>query len=243
MEAMNNSSSPHSFSKAAPSYDTHAYLQQKIANELIARLKTRYPEQPRGRILDLGCGTGALWRALQESPEEFTGIDASHEMLRLHPRSATIKTVHTHFNDPALYERPHDLIISSSALQWSENLPLSLDLIASSTAQVALALFANQTLKELHALLGTQSPLPASSLIKTLLLGRFYGEITHQTHTLGFDSSKALLEYLQGSGISGHHGASFSQRKKLLSSPPKTLSFEVIFFVGQPKPLEKRESL
>jgi trans-aconitate 2-methyltransferase len=79
---------------------------------------------PGGRVVDLGCGTGALTRALHERTRarSTVGLDSSPAMLK---RSAD------HAGDGLSFElgdiadwapsRPVDLIFSNAALHWIDN--------------------------------------------------------------------------------------------------------------------------
>ncbi len=73
------------------------------------------------RVLDLGCGTGALTRVLHErtGARQTLGIDSSAEMLE---RAAAQCTLGLSFQqaDIATFspERPVDLVLSNAALHW-----------------------------------------------------------------------------------------------------------------------------
>jgi trans-aconitate 2-methyltransferase len=90
--------------------------------DLVALIEHR----PRMRIVDLGCGTGELTRALHDHlhAEETLGIDSSetmllkssafgHELLRF--EKGTIESF--------VADRPFDLIFSNAALHWVEDHP------------------------------------------------------------------------------------------------------------------------
>ncbi|MEQ6884309.1 malonyl-ACP O-methyltransferase BioC [Salicola sp. Rm-C-2C1-2] len=67
------------FGAAADSYDEVAHLQQRVALDLIARLKV----PPGGTGLDLGCGTGFSLPQLQQelAPKELIAADLSPGMI------------------------------------------------------------------------------------------------------------------------------------------------------------------
>ncbi len=70
------------FARAATSYDEVAVLQREIASRMLARFD--YIKIAPKRILDLGCGTGAVLTALNERypKAQVLGLDASEAMLR-----------------------------------------------------------------------------------------------------------------------------------------------------------------
>ena len=78
------------------------------------------------RVLDLGCGTGALTRVLHErtGARQTIGVDSSAEMLA---RAATQVTTGLTFlqADLAVFspERPADLVLSNAALHWLDDHP------------------------------------------------------------------------------------------------------------------------
>lgn len=156
---MKTASYAQSFSRAAKEYDAYAYLQQTVARELASWIEGMECES----ILDLGCGTGALWRALRFKPRFFTGVDLSMEMLDLHPQDPAIRLIQSDFNHPSLYERSYDLIAASSSLQWSRDLAQSFDLIAKSAQNVAFAIFTSESLWEIHDYVDSHSPSPLKS--------------------------------------------------------------------------------
>lgn len=228
---MKTASYAQSFSRAAKEYDAYAYLQQTVARELASWIEGMECES----ILDLGCGTGALWRALRFKPRFFTGVDLSMEMLDLHPQDPAIRLIQSDFNHPSLYERSYDLIAASSSLQWSRDLAQSFDLIAKSAQNVAFAIFTSESLWEIHDYVNSHSPIPSKEQIESLLKERFAGEFELKRYPLSFPSRVAMLSYLKGSGISGGRRLGFAQSKKLIQSAPfERLTFEVLFFVGKP---------
>jgi trans-aconitate 2-methyltransferase len=79
-------------------------------------------KRPNLKVVDLGCGTGELTRALADSlpNSNVTGLDASPSMLE---KSAAYSSVNLHFEqgDQAALTGTWDLIFSNAALQWTEN--------------------------------------------------------------------------------------------------------------------------
>jgi len=55
---------------------------------VVAETAVRLLGQPRGRLLDIGCGTGLLFSALVEAGWSVTGIDSSEDQLRVARRRA-----------------------------------------------------------------------------------------------------------------------------------------------------------
>ena len=86
-------------------------------HDLVALIEHR----PRMRVVDFGCGTGELTRALHEQlqAEETVGIDNSETMLL---KSASFGTEMLRFErgdiEAFVTDRPYDLVFSNAALQW-----------------------------------------------------------------------------------------------------------------------------
>src|SRR5215813_13833807 len=77
--------------------------------------------QPGMRVIDLGCGTGELTRAMHEQLEasETLGVDSSSQMLA---KAAAFATETLRFEERSIEEasseRPFDLVFSNAAVHW-----------------------------------------------------------------------------------------------------------------------------
>ncbi len=115
------------FSRFANSYGSLNLIQKNVAYELISMLDKKYYDT----ILDIGSGNGAIFNILLKkdiSFNNFIALDFSKEMLDLHPSSSKVKKLYLDFNSIDCFNKlsSYDLVISSSALQWSRNLDLTL---------------------------------------------------------------------------------------------------------------------
>jgi trans-aconitate 2-methyltransferase len=74
---------------------------------------------PGGTVVDLGCGTGRLTRALHERAEatRTVGVDSSARMLAGAPSAEGLEFVHGDIREYAP-EAPLDVVFSNAALQW-----------------------------------------------------------------------------------------------------------------------------
>jgi trans-aconitate 2-methyltransferase len=86
-------------------------------HDLVSLIEPR----PRMRVVDLGCGTGELTRALHErlAAEETIGIDSSETML-LKADSFDSEVLHFQRGEIESFVagRPFDLVFSNAALHW-----------------------------------------------------------------------------------------------------------------------------
>lgn len=86
-------------------------------HDLVSLIEPR----PRMRVVDLGCGTGELTRALHEklAAEETIGIDSSETMLL---KADSFDSEVLHFErgeiEGFVADRPFDLVFSNAALHW-----------------------------------------------------------------------------------------------------------------------------
>ena len=96
-------------------------------------LLARVPELPFRDIVDLGCGNGALTRAIAERwPEaRVVGLDNSPQMLAGAAAQAIEGRLEFVRGDIATYGRPADLIFSNAALQWLDDHERSFPRLAS----------------------------------------------------------------------------------------------------------------
>jgi len=190
--------------------------------------------QPR-RILDLGCGNGQVWRAIDWPVERFVAIDNAPAMLASHPDDPVIAKIAGDFDYlgadlPVQATAGIDLLVSASALHWSRDLKAVLHwLRALPVPQIALALFTAETFKALHRFLGLTSPIPPREQIIAALTEAFGCRPSLYHDRLYFADTRTMLRYVKQSGVSGgRHLLSVSQARHLLRYYPHAyLTFEV----------------
>lgn len=223
----------HEFSKNAYRYDAHNALQQSIADYLIAGITARA-----ARVVDLGCGSGAVCKRLTWNYERFVGIDSAPAMCALHPQSDTIEVVCDDFESQEVFQAflPCDLLISSSALQWANDLEALLSYVATRTHEIAFAVFTDRTFQTLYDLSGLPSFLPNAKELRKMIEQRFTCRFEIKTFELFFEDSLSLFRYIKKSGVSGgQKRLSVAQTKQLIQNyPQRHLEFEVLFVWGTP---------
>ena len=222
------------FSRFAGTYSQHNLIQAKVAKKLVSMLT----EKEYDSILDLGCGRGEIYRNLKARHISFrhlTAMDISTEMLKLHPSEERLMKFQGDFNlsaDIQSLPRPHyDLLISSSALQWSSDLDTTLPLISTLSESFYFAIFTSETFRSLHRFAGIESPIYTEAVLREKI-GRYLDPAFETIrYTLAFESVYKMLRYIKESGTSGgerHMG--YRQTKELLESYPHNhLEFEVLF--------------
>ena len=132
------------FGQAAEIYDSCSSLQQSIGVRLLGLLKNYQTEFE--SIVDLGCGTGITTEKVAQQLiwKNFYAVDISKEMLSrasLRLKSKNIRLIEGDFEQIVFANDSLDLVISNMALQWSLNLPATLNAIAATQKKHAIFCF------------------------------------------------------------------------------------------------------
>lgn len=222
------------FSRYADQYGNYNIIQEKVVRKLLDDIK----EKP-ANILDLGCGKGALFNAIDWKMEHFVGVDFAHRMLELHPKEGAnvglLECIYGDFNDDALFEHlsqiDFDRIFSASALQWAGDLEKVFRHIASLKSAVSLAIFTGSTFKTLFETAGVEPLLRSSEEVESLAKCYFNGDIEIVRYQLAFDSVREMFRYIKRSGVSGNRNLlGYKEMRKLMEEYPLDyLEFEVVF--------------
>ncbi len=217
------------FDRHAKTYEKYKIIQTKVASYLVSKI-----EKKGKNILDLGAGSGEVYKAIDWEFERFWAMDMSQKMLDLHP-DEKVEKILCSFDDEKCMKNlrllPIDLVISSSALQWSQNLSHTLVNIAQISDNVAFAIFTSSTFASIHQMLGISSPLPSKEEIVRQISSCFMVNLETKQYRLFFPNKKELFRYIKKSGVSsGHKRASISKLRNLIQNYPfNYLEFEVVF--------------
>ncbi|MEN9501837.1 MAG: malonyl-ACP O-methyltransferase BioC [Pseudomonadota bacterium] len=146
------------FERAAETYDANAFLQREIGERLTERLDL-IRLQPQ-RVVDLGCGTGAITAHLQQRypTADVISLDLALNMVRKtcqHISDAGRLPLGVCADANALPLQSHgvDMIISNLMLQWCNDLPATFREFTRVLRPDGLFMFATfgpDTLTELH---------------------------------------------------------------------------------------------
>ena len=224
------------FSKHADSYNLYTKVQQDVAKKLVSYIdKKRYK-----RVLDLGCGTGNIYKLIGERCEFFIAVDASSNMCEIHPKDdEKVKIFCRDFDDESLYDDlskfvPFDLVLSSSSLQWSCDLKKVFENVSKMSENFAFSIFTDGTFKEIYKLSRLESFLPNIKEVLSLV-GEFVDvEFEVEKRKLYFEDNLSLFRYIKKSGVSGGEAKlSYKEIKNLIKNYPLDyLEFEILYIVS-----------
>ncbi|HBO38764.1 MAG TPA: malonyl-[acyl-carrier protein] O-methyltransferase BioC [Pasteurellaceae bacterium] len=197
------------FSSALSQYDQAASVQKAIVQQLMVLLRATQRAEF-DNVLEIGCGTGQLTRALagNYSIKQWDINDLCDVREFIHPLLASQnyrfhQSDAEHFNFPSQY----DLIATASTVQWFENIKAFVQCCAQSLKSNGLLLlstFSPENLHEIKALTNIGLNYPSLNDWQQWLMHDF--DILHleQQHLrLEFDTPQAVLRHLKQSGVTG----------------------------------------
>jgi len=219
------------FEKHAKEYDSFAVVQKKVAKELMSRVDFK----PKN-ILDIGCGTGEVYKNISWDIDRFVGVDSSATMCQLHPKSDKIEIICADFESENFKDKikkglPFDLVVSSSSLQWAQEIDLTLKFYSSLSDKIAFSIFTNGTFKDIYKTTKRKSFLPSFDSIYSLSKSIKNFQIERKIYKIEFEDNISMLRYIKNSGIGGGNKVlNYKEIKYLLYSYIHTcLEFEVAF--------------
>lgn len=218
------------FSKHANDYNSYNIIQQIVAKALVREMKSKSK-----KILELGCGSGQVYNYIDWEITQYDAVDFSRQMCDLHPRGKNLNIHCMSFDSEEFFEftknKEYDMVLSSSALQWSQNLSKITQALSKITKEINAVLFTSNTFKTIQEITNKTSPILSSSEIQEAF--DKYFETTFETinYNLKFDSKKQLFDYIKNSGVSGNSNElSFKEAKNLYKNYALDyLEFEVMF--------------
>ena len=225
------------FEKSAISYEEYSKIQNLGAKLLINEIK-----EPIDTIIDLGCGSGRIYKALKQKKIKFNrfyGVDFAKKMIDLHPKDKNVNLIIGDFNKKELFINLEKLnanaLISASAMQWAKDLEFTFSECAKSAKMGYFFIFSSNTFKTIHQTVGIKSPIwDKESIIRAFK--KSYKPIKTQLikKNLEFNSTLEMLRYIKKSGVSGGLNLPYKKMKYLIENYPLDyLEFETILLVGK----------
>lgn len=216
------------FTKYAKDYDDNNII-QRIVSKAIVREITNEPK----KILELGCGSGQIFREITWAFDAYKAIDFSDKMCELHPKAENLVVKCFDFDSLSFIKEiqndTYDLIISSSALQWSKNISLLLSHILPKTKHFKGVLFTSNTFKEIYEITKKEKSILSLDEIQEAFspYGACFEVVEYKLY---FENKKELFDYIKNSGVGGDSKLDFKEAKHLYKNYHLDyLSFEVIF--------------
>jgi len=222
------------FEKHANTYNSFAPIQQHIAKELVNHINFE-PQI----ILDIGSGTGEVYKNIYWEIEEFFGVDCSPSMCDLHPKDERVSIVCDDFESADFLKKvkklsPFDLVISSSSLQWATNLKEMFDVCSEISDRVAFSVFTRGTFKTIYEITCRESFLPTYEEVKNFSKVFKNPKIVKKIYKLDFEDNISKFRYIKNSGVSGGNDIlNYKKMKYLLENYPYSyLEYEVVFVIN-----------
>ncbi len=231
----------HEFSRFAKQYNSHNIIQDIVAKELVSKIDKSFYDS----IIDIGCGSGAIYKNLLNSGvefNEFVALDFSTEMLKLHPSDKNVNKISFDFNSiddlKGLKRVKNQIIISSSALQWSEDIDMTLKEISLCGDKLHFSLFTSSTFSTIHRIGNICSPIYSKDKLLDTLNRYYIFSYEVKNYQLKFENTRAMFKYIKQSGVNGKgNKLTYKEIKRIIERYPYDyLEFEVLFVVGSAKP-------
>ena len=222
------------FSINAKNYEGYNFIQNKVIENVLTKISSK----PKS-ILDLGCGSGKLFRSINWPVDIFYAVDFSKEMLSIHPDNKNVKCIPGDFNDPTLFDNLSqfkiDRVFSTSSLQWATDLDVSFKFIKKLKAPVSFAIFTSNTFKTVFKTANIPPLLRSAKEVTSIANKYFDAEYETLNYTLSFNSTLEMFQYIKKSGVSGGRNIlTYKRMKDLIKNyPTNHLEFEVLFITEQ----------
>ena len=194
------------FAKAGQSYIEQAVVQKQISAQLFEYLKMYCP-QSLPSVLEIGCGSGNLTHLFHSYFQvDQLFLNDLYEDVDQH--FSTIENIAWLIGDIEQLHLPQslDAVISSSALQWMNDLPTLLHRIHDAlkpNAYFGFSTFGSDNLTEIKQLTGQGLNYYSSEVLKQKLeeSGFEIVFIEEEQKHLYFDDPKSVLQHLKVTGV------------------------------------------
>ena len=145
------------FHRQAAEYDRTVLVQRRVVDNLVKTIEPLCHPSPQ-QILDVGCGTGSLLGRLHTRYPQaaLVGVDLAFNMCRqcADKLGEVCSVVQGDAGQLAFKDGAFDLVVSSSVLQWVDDLSVVLGemrRVVRSQGRICLAFFCDGTLHELQS--------------------------------------------------------------------------------------------
>ncbi|RLA75639.1 MAG: methyltransferase [Epsilonproteobacteria bacterium] len=218
-----------SFDKKANIYENFNIIQKIVSKAVVRDIKN----EPK-KILELGCGSGQIYKQIHWEIKQYKAVDFSQIMCDQHPKDKNLQVVLANFDDTnflkILKNERYDYVVSSSALQWSNNIDNLLKILQKISPNIAIAMFTSNTFKNIFDITKKISPILDKNSIKKRFDKYFLCEYETHNYKLKFENKKDIFRFIKNSGVSAGVKLNFIEAKNLWQNYDKDyLQFEVIY--------------
>lgn len=211
------------FNKNFSTYGDYAVVQKKVACKLITLLE----ESHYGSILELGCGTGFFTRELVKN-FKFDRLDVNDYFNTTSYLEDIQYNKFIEGDMTKIHVGKYDLICSSSAFQWVEDLDSLFKNLSNCTSNLVFSIYIEGNLIEIKNHFNIS--LNYLSLEEIFAIAKKYFkdvECSQETFTLNFKTPLEALKHLKKTGVSGIGKTSLSVVKSFKDS---SLTYRVAYF-------------
>ncbi|KGN96897.1 malonyl-ACP O-methyltransferase BioC [Porphyromonas crevioricanis] len=205
------------FRRALPTYEKYAVAQQKISNRLISLAEKYLPtETELEQVLEIGCGSGMLTRALLNhySVYRYTLNDLypeAFEYLQSNSGGVSFEFICGDAEQLSFEKSHYDLVISASTIQWFKDLSSFFSQIASAIkpgGYLLLSTFAPDNLCELNSLIGQKLHYHNCNELSRMLTSHYEVlEVLQEEIVLHFANPMEVLKHLKYTGVTATESA------------------------------------
>lgn len=202
------------FRRSHDTYDTHATVQRQMADDLVGAIARHAPDRL-GHVLELGCGTGLVTRALVGTRPiaHYTVNDLVHDLATGAAKSLESPEVSGHTVLSGDIERLEaipdtlSLIVSGATFQWlrepAQFLPRMINQLEPG-GLLAFTTFGPENLAEFRDLTGVGLHYPGLETLRHYVSPGADVLVAEEWHTrLFFDHPRDVLRHLQRTGVNG----------------------------------------
>jgi malonyl-CoA O-methyltransferase len=226
------------FSRSAKHYDQYADLQLSVAKKLFALLKDR---QDLAKILDVGCGTGALAEMLADKypRSEIFGVDIAEGMVEVASekiKGEKVRFLHADAEHLPFNSQEFDLVVSSLSLQWmnAQSVFEQVSRVLKQGGSFYFSTFGPATLEELRGKNLSVNSFPSADRLKDKL-ARYFKQISHSKETITkyYQNAFELFNFLKNIGAqypAKQLNKGLMTRKKIDAIGSLCVTYEVCFF-------------
>ncbi|MEB3753944.1 malonyl-ACP O-methyltransferase BioC [Acinetobacter sp. MD2(2019)] len=209
------------FARAKYSYTEQAIAQQQICQHLSALIQ-QYCPTPLKKVFEIGCGSGNLTHLLlpQLQIEQYIVNDLYPAVMEFFKHDANVDFC-LGDAETIVYPKQLTAIVSSSALQWMQDLNhvfAKIHQALHSQGWFCFSIFGPENLKEIKALTGQGLSYHSAEQITTLLQQQGFEVLHTEQHSiqLMFSHPLRVLKHLKATGVtaSSHHFVWTKQRLK-----------------------------